>query len=363
MYAYSKIHSVLEYQEDFSVQGKGLPVLTPFVLLYNKNLDHIIRKGVIRIINLQFGFWKKSRSDKKTSSEIESSQKDARKNEKILQERVEPEEVKTHEVHSLQDDKSLRAKLEENQSYAMISLTKAGGTLVLKAEKPIKLWDDVRKEIAAIIEENARLKQSLQDKNWTESDEYMLTVGNFHYFNGVPHRSLEFYDQILKRNPDKIAALNNKGVVLDNLGRHAEALECYDKASKTHTENANLSCNRGISLYKQGRYMEALKSFDMTLTIEPLYVSAISFKAHTLSRLGRKDKALEFYNRALASDPDSAELSYNKARICSLKGIDMEALASLEKAIMIDQRCKTMAAQEEDFASLKKNQKFLRLVQ
>jgi tetratricopeptide (TPR) repeat protein len=311
---------------------------------------------------LRFGFLKKPTSEKKESKEIKTGQEETQKK-KVISQRLESEETKVLDAQPPQDEKSLLAKLEENQNSVVIGLAKAGGTLVLKAEQPVKLWEDVKKEIAATIEENERLKQLLQNKRWTESDEYLLAVGNFYYFRGVPHNSLEFYDRILERNPDKISALNNKGVVLDSLSRHTEALECYNKALKMHPENTHILCNRGISLYKEGRYREALESFDMTLRVESLYSSAATFKAHALSRLGRKDEAFEFYNRALLSEPDSAELLYNMARICSLKGMNHEALATLEKAIGIDQKLKTMVIQDEAFASLKMNQKFLGLVQ
>ncbi|MGH2613550.1 MAG: tetratricopeptide repeat protein [Rhabdochlamydiaceae bacterium] len=326
-------------------------------------VDHVIRKDDAKtFIGLRFGFWKKPTLDKKDIKEVKTVSEEAQKK-KVMPQRLESEETKGQEVQSPQDNKQLLVKFEENQNYVVVSLTKAGGTLVLKAEQSVKLWEDVRKEIATAIEENERIKQLLQNKKGIESDVYLLAVGNFHYFKNVPHNSLEFYDNILERKPNKISALNNKGVVLDSLGRHTEALECYNKALKTHPENAHISCNMGISLYKEGKYMEALKSFDRTLRVEPLYSSAIAFKAHALSRLERKDEALEFYNRALLSDPDNAELLYNKARICSLKGMKQEALLTLEKAIGMDQRWKTMAVQNEDFVSLKKNQKFLALVQ
>jgi tetratricopeptide (TPR) repeat protein len=270
---------------------------------------------------LKFRFLKKPTSEKKESKEIETDQEEAQKK-KVISQRLESEETKVLDAQLSQDEKSLLVKLEENQNYVVVGLARVGGTLVLKAGQPVKLWEDVKEEIAATIEENERLKQLLQNKTWTESDEYLLAVGNFHYFRGVPYDSLEFYDRILERNPGKISALNNKGVVLDSLGRHQEALECYNKALKMHPENAHILCNSGISLYKEGRYGEALESFDMTLRMEPPYSRALAFKAHALSRLGRKDEAFEFYNRALLSDPDSAELLYNMARICSLKGMN-----------------------------------------
>ncbi len=314
------------------------------------------------VIGLRFGFWKKQISDKKDRKRIELGSGENQKKESISH-GLESEETKVLDVQPPQDEKSLLIKLEENQKYVVIGLTRAGGTLMLKAGQSVKLLEEVRNDIATTIEENRKLKQLLQNKGWTESDEYLLAVGNFHYFRGVPHNSLEFYDHILERNPDKISALNNKGVILDNLSMNTTALECYDKALKMHSENAHIWFNRGMSLYKEGRYDEALESFGMTLRIEPLYSSAVAFKAHALSRLGRKNEAFEFYNRALLSDPDNAELLYNKARVCSLKGMNQEALATLEKAIGIDPRLKVMATQDKSFASLEKNQKFLGLIQ
>ena len=40
----------------------------------------------------------------------------------------------------------------------------------------------------------------------------------------------EFYNQVLKINPNHSTAHNNLGVIFDNLGKYQKAKECYENA-------------------------------------------------------------------------------------------------------------------------------------
>jgi tetratricopeptide (TPR) repeat protein len=42
--------------------------------------------------------------------------------------------------------------------------------------------------------------------------------------------AIECYNQAIKIDPNYCHAINNKGIILDDLGKYSEAIECYNKA-------------------------------------------------------------------------------------------------------------------------------------
>ena len=255
--------------------------------------------------------------------------------------------------------------LEENRNNIVKIITKAGLPLVIRSEQNIPIQEETRDEIALLLEENEKLIEGVLKSNTQVSDdeEYLLRTANFNYFQGNITKSIELYDRVLKKNPSKMTALNNKGVALDSTGNYDDAVEYFNKALSSVPENVHVLCNKGIALYKNEKYEEALACFDLALKLEPSYVNALTFKGHTLYRLGKNNDALESYNKVIRSDQNNAEALYNKACLCSLKGDEYGAITSLERAIRLDSSWKAVAIEDKDLERTKKNPKFSELVQ
>lgn len=260
-----------------------------------------------------------------------------------------------------QDDS---AKFEDNRKYIVKTLTTAGLPLVLRSEQNISLQEETKQETLALLEENSKLKESLlkNGKNVDEEEEYLLRSANFYHVIGDSQKAIEMYDYILKKNPTKMASLNNKGVVLDADGQYDAALQCYDYALNKVPENVHVLSNKGITLYKSEKYEQALECFDAALKIDVGYISALTFKGHSLYRLGQKKDALEWYNKVIRLDNTNAEALYNKACLCTMKGDEYGAITSLEKAIRLDPSWKEAARQDKDLDGLRSNPRFREVV-
>ncbi|MFZ1076546.1 MAG: tetratricopeptide repeat protein [Nitrosotalea sp.] len=256
------------------------------------------------------------------------------------------------------------AKFEENKAYIAKILTGTGLPLVLRSEQNTTLQDEVKQEISSLLEENNKLKENLLQTNnlAIEEDEYLLRIANFYYLIGNSQKAIETYEYILKRNPTKMAILNNKGVVLDSIGEYNSALECFNKALERVPENVHVLSNKGISLYKSKMYQQALECFDAALKIDTNYINALTFKGHSLYRLGKNSEALDLYNRIIRLDHGNAEALYNKACLCSIKGDEYGAITSLERAIRLDSSWKEAASQDKDLGRLKNNSRFKGIV-
>lgn len=259
-------------------------------------------------------------------------------------------------------DNSIR--FEDNRKYIVKTLTAAGLPLVLRAEQNISLQEEIKREVLTLLEENSKLKEAFLKNESTvdEDEEYLLRSANFYHIIGDSQKAIEMYDYILKKNPTKMAVLNNKGVVLDSEGQYDAALQHYDYALNKVPENIHVLSNKGITLYKSEKYEQALECFDAALKLDADYISALTFKGHALYRLGQKKDALDLYNKVIRLDNNNAEALYNKACLCSMKGDEYGAITSLEKAIRLDSSWKEAANQDKDLDGLRSNSRFREIV-
>ncbi|MGI0047179.1 MAG: tetratricopeptide repeat protein [Nitrosotalea sp.] len=256
-------------------------------------------------------------------------------------------------------------KFEENKAYIAKILTLAGLPLVLRSEQTMTFEDEIKQELSSILEENDKLKESLLNTNRPaiEEDEYILRIANFHYLTGNSQKAIEMYEYILKRNPGKMAVLNNNGVALDSIGEYDKALEYFNAALNKVPENVHVLSNKGISLYKNERYEQALECFDAALKIDGNYVNALTFKGHSLYRLGKNNDALDLYNKIIRLDHNNSEALYNKACLCSIKGDEYGSITSLERAVRLDSSWKNAASHDKDLNRLSINPRFRKIIE
>src|SRR5205807_8492307 len=99
-------------------------------------------------------------------------------------------------------------------------------------------------------------------------------------------------------------ALNNRGVVLKDLKRFAEALASFDRALELRPEYADALSNRGAARFDLGSPGEALADLGRALTLNPDFPRALQYRAAVLAHFGRHDEARNDLERALDLDAD-----------------------------------------------------------
>ena len=126
-----------------------------------------------------------------------------------------------------------------------------------------------------------------------------LMLGNVEYGNGNYQKSLEFYQTALKINPIYVEALNNRGVVLDLLGRSEQAQQDFDKALELKSDDADIWCNKAVVLGKLNKYKEALQAYEHATTLDPKNPNPWYYRAWAYSLKGDKINALMNLTRAI----------------------------------------------------------------
>jgi len=115
-----------------------------------------------------------------------------------------------------------------------------------------------------------------------------------------------------------VNALNDKGIALDEIGKHEEAIKAYDWALKLDANNVDTLFNKGETLGILGKREEAIKCFNIILKIDPDDAETLYEKGVNLKKLGKHDEAIKYFDKALKLDPDDTEAQKAKEGILSM---------------------------------------------
>jgi tetratricopeptide (TPR) repeat protein len=180
------------------------------------------------------------------------------------------------------------------------------------------------------------LSRALADGDTLPRDEYlMLRAANRHFVDHDLEGALGEYELINELYPRHMAAYNNRGRILFQLGRYQEAADMFEKAAEIdpmgtiplvnlafmhvttlpdpaaaedacrrliaiEPEIANYHSMLGWALAVQGRYDEAEAAFERALEIEPEHPYAMPNLGYTLMAAGQPELALLYLRRNLA---------------------------------------------------------------
>ncbi len=151
-----------------------------------------------------------------------------------------------------------------------------------------------------------------------------------------PAEALASLDKALAIKPNHSDALANRANALADLDRAEEALECYDRALAANPGSANAHNNRGNALVNLGRPGEALASYQQAIALVPQHAEAWNNASQALRDLQRYDEALEYANRALSLSPNFAKAFNGRGNALLDLKRPAEALADYDRAIALD---------------------------
>ena len=139
----------------------------------------------------------------------------------------------------------------------------------------------------------------------------------------------------LKLNSNSDATFYNYGLILKALNRPNEALERFSQALSINATVAETWNNRGTILNEIERYDDAIADFDKAISLQPNLSGAFCNKGKSLGKLKRYDEAFAAYDKALALKPDLAEAWLGRGNVFNkLKRYD-EAFAAYDKALAL----------------------------
>ena len=112
---------------------------------------------------------------------------------------------------------------------------------------------------------------------------------------GEFNQAILIYDRILKKDPNNISALIDKGVTLQRLEQNESSLECLKIALSIEPGNIDALVSIGATLHAMKEFNTAIDYYDSALKIDENFPIALAYKGLALGELGNIDNALYFF--------------------------------------------------------------------
>jgi len=114
--------------------------------------------------------------------------------------------------------------------------------------------------------------------------------------------ALQAYDRALELSPAHAAALQNRGIVLTQLGRPADVLANNLRFVAACPQSVDAHFNLAKSCLATGRYEDAVRAAEGALALDPAHAASRLDRGYALASLARFDEAQRDIDAALAGD-------------------------------------------------------------
>jgi len=168
------------------------------------------------------------------------------------------------------------------------------------------------------------------NKDLTIEEAFNLAVKN--YQEGKTYIAQELYNKVLEIDPNHSQALNNLGVIFEDLGGNQKAKDCYEKAIEINPNYTNAHNNLGVILQKLSDLQKAKECFEKVIEIDPNYVNAHNNLGNILEELGEFQKAKECFEKVIEIDPDCANAQDKLGYLLERELEHERVLSEIEKA-------------------------------
>jgi len=171
-------------------------------------------------------------------------------------------------------------------------------------------------------------------KDLTIEETFDLALNN--HKNNNPQDAQNYYQKVLRINPNHLGAHNNLGVLFKGLGEPKKAKECYEKAIEINPNHSDAHSNLG-NIFKELRETQKAKEcFEKAIKINPNHVNAHNNLGNIFKKLGDYYKAKECYEKVIEINPNHSDAHNNLGIVFNSLGESKKAKECYEKAIEIN---------------------------
>lgn len=150
---------------------------------------------------------------------------------------------------------------------------------------------------------------------------------------GARDEAIAHYTAAMEMDPSYSEYYNERGGLLLQSGRLAEAWEDYGKAIELSPPYYESFTNLGQCARRLGRPREAVEAYSRALDLEPERLLPLLGRAQAHEDLGQAEEAVADYTAALALEPGLWDAYANRAVLRYQAGQLAESLADLSRAI------------------------------
>lgn len=172
------------------------------------------------------------------------------------------------------------------------------------------------------------------EKDLTVDQTFDLAVRN--HQNSNFHDAQNYYQKVLKIDPNHFTALNNLGAIYQSIKDHQKAKDCYERAIEINPNYADAYNNLGLVFHGQEDYQKAKSCYEKTIEINPNYVGAHNNLGVIYKELGENQKAKECFKKVIEINPDHINTHFNLGIIFKELEENQKAKRCFEKVIEIN---------------------------
>ena len=172
------------------------------------------------------------------------------------------------------------------------------------------------------------------DKNLSVDQTFNLAVRS-HQNNNLQDAQ-NYYQKVLKIDPNHVSTLYNLGVMFKDLGEYQKAISFYEKVIKIDPNHALAHNNLGVMFKVLGDNQKAISFYEKVIEIDPNFVNAYNNLGIIFQELGKIQKAISFYEKVIKIDPNHVTTLYNLGIIFKDLEKIQKAISFYEKTIKVD---------------------------
>lgn len=152
----------------------------------------------------------------------------------------------------------------------------------------------------------------------------------------VIDEAVEYFTEIIRRNPRDDAAFSRRALVWRVLGNMDNAIRDYSRAIAIDPSDPGWWNNRGNAWHIMGEYQKAISDFNEAIRLGANSALRHANRGNTQRALKKYDLALADYNTALEINPRYAVAFAYRGLTWAKKGQYRNALADINRAFDID---------------------------
>jgi tetratricopeptide (TPR) repeat protein len=176
---------------------------------------------------------------------------------------------------------------------------------------------------------------ALQASGQVSSPEALYREADAAYDRGDVQQAIRFYEQLLKVQPDFVAARTNLGIALAHNGRYSEAVAQYNQALNHAPDNPIVLINLALAWYKTPDFDKAAAVLEHLHSLQPENRQALYLLGDCFLRQGRNLDVVALLQPVYDADPRDHVVDYELALALIYDGQIQKGQAVIDQVVKI----------------------------
>ena len=132
-----------------------------------------------------------------------------------------------------------------------------------------------------------------------------IALGNYFLRHGLQDSALAHYDAALTLDPENVAALNTRGIVLGRMGRWDEAEKVFHRAIEIEPLYLPSYTNLGNLHFRREEFSKAITEYRLASSIDTTDATNWFNLGLAYEKVGDLNPAILSYNKVIQLDPEN----------------------------------------------------------